>query len=99
MLAVCALNRPFILHTLGGFNESSFLRCRRPVYRLPLPPQPPGTGEWLSGGDKADFWDEMRKLRDEAPWAVPEPDPVEEIEIEDAEDLTAAIRERRQNER
>ncbi|CDJ42025.1 hypothetical protein, conserved [Eimeria tenella] len=75
----------FIMHTLGGFNECSVLRCRRPVYRIPHPPQPFGSSEWLNGGEAADFWDEMRKLHVEAPGAAPEADPVDETGTEDLE--------------
>ncbi|XP_026189930.1 uncharacterized protein LOC34619002 [Cyclospora cayetanensis] len=76
---------PFILHTLGGFNESSFLRCRRPVYRVPQPPQPLGSGDWFAGGDAIEFWEEMKKLHIEAPWAAPEPEPVDDTESQNAE--------------
>ncbi|KAL8446701.1 hypothetical protein Emag_004649 [Eimeria magna] len=80
----------FLLHTLGGFNESIFLRCRRPAYRLAQPPQPLGSGEWLSSEDTP-FWDEMRKLYEEAPWALPEADPVDDV-ISEPEDPTARAR-------
>ncbi|KAL8438019.1 hypothetical protein Efla_003559 [Eimeria flavescens] len=66
---------PFLMHTLGGFNESSVLRCRRPVYNLAGPPQPPGAGDFLRVEELTNFWDEMRKLREEAPEASPEGDP------------------------
>lgn len=70
---LCCLSRTFILHTLGGFNEYSVLRCRRPAYRLPQPPQPLGASEWLSReGEATDFWEEMEKLYEEAPEAAPE---------------------------
>lgn len=93
------LRSPFILHTLGGFNESSFLRCRRPVYRLPHPPQPFGSSEWFGGEDAPHFWDEMIKLHEESPRAAPEPDPVDDVEIGETENLTASLRMHQQEER
>ncbi|KAL8446871.1 hypothetical protein Emed_004750 [Eimeria media] len=88
----------FLLHTLGGFNESSILRCRRPAYRLAQPPQPLGSGEWLSSEDTF-FWDEMKKLYEEAPWAAPEADPVDDVVIAESEDSAALARARVQEKR
>ncbi|KAL8431296.1 hypothetical protein ACSSS7_005381 [Eimeria intestinalis] len=93
------LLRQFLLHTLGGFNESSLLRCRRPAYRLGQPPQPLGSGEWLPVEDTNEFWDEMRKLHEEAPWALPEPDPVDDVAIAEPEDSTALARVHTEEER
>lgn len=69
------------MHTLGGFNETSFLRCQRPIYGMKQPPPAVGSGEWLSEEPSFAFWDEMRELYKEAPGALPEPDPVDDFKL------------------
>ncbi|CDI82960.1 hypothetical protein EPH_0055710 [Eimeria praecox] len=89
----------FILHTLGGFNERSVLRCRRPVYRLPQPPQPLGASEWFSKkGEATDFWEEMEKLYEESPGAAPEGEPVDDTQTSAHDDISAALSRRMQDE-
>ncbi|CDJ36815.1 uncharacterized protein EMH_0096720 [Eimeria mitis] len=89
----------FILHTLGGFNECSVLRCRRPVYRLPQPPQPLGASEWFSKeGETTDFWEDMQKLYAEAPGAPPEEEPVDDIKTSASDQINAALSRQMQDE-
>ncbi|CDJ48351.1 hypothetical protein, conserved [Eimeria brunetti] len=89
----------FILHTLGGFNECSLLRCRRPIYRLPEPPQPMGASEWFSEEEDATaFWEEMEKLYEEAPEAPPEGEPVDGIQAGGHEEISATLSRRMQEE-
>lgn len=96
---LACLRRTFILHTLGGFNECSVLRCRRPVYRLRQPPQPLGVNEWFNReGEATDFWEEMEKLYEEAPWAPPEGDPVDDIQTRGHDNISAALPRRIQDE-
>lgn len=52
----------------------SILRCRRPAYLLPRPPQAKGSAIWLKCDNQADFWEMMEKLFSLCPDAPPEQD-------------------------
>ena len=46
-----------------------------------------------------DFWDEMRKLHEEAPWAAPEQEPVDDTEVRDTEEWDSLSRQKKDDER